>query len=85
MKRIGESANILRGAWMIGVAVLTLLIAVSSGFADEGGKPRSPTRSTHMKVSGVVSKVESGLTTVKTPWGSMTIASKVTPKNLASR
>jgi hypothetical protein len=35
-----------------------------------------------MKVSGVVSKVQSGLTTVKTSWGSMTIASSVTPKNL---
>ena len=35
-----------------------------------------------MKVSGVVSKVQSGLTTVKTSWGSMTIASTFTPKHL---
>ena len=79
MKRIGESANILRGAWMIGVAVLTLLIAVSSGFADEGTQQGT---GTHMKVSGVVSKVQSGLTTVKTSWGSMTIASTFTPMHL---
>ncbi len=79
MKRIGASANILRGAWMIGVAVLTLLIAVSSGFADEETKQGT---GTHMKVSGVVSKVQSGLATVKTSWGSMTIASTFTPKHL---
>jgi hypothetical protein len=66
---------------VLGSMVLSLLMLAPYGFADEGGKPVA--QATHMKVSGVVSKVESGLTTVKTPWGSMTIASKVTPKNLA--
>jgi len=60
---------------------LSLLMLAPYGFADEGAK--HGTRATHMKVNGVVSKVQSGLTTVKTSWGSMTIASTVTPKNLA--
>lgn len=41
-----------------------------------------PPHVTHMKVSGVVSKVQSWLTTIKTSWGSMTIASNVAPKHL---
>ncbi len=60
--------------------VLSLLMLAPFGFADEGGK--HGISATHMKVKGVVSKVQSGLTTVKTPWGSMTIASTLTPKNL---
>ena len=71
----------MRKTMVLGSMVLGLLLLAPYGFADEGGK--HGTRSTHMKVSGVVSKVESGLTTVKTSWGSMTIASTVTPKNLA--
>lgn len=59
--------------------VLAVMMPGSYGFADEGGVPR---KATHMKVSGVVSKIQSGLTTVKTPWGSMTIASSVTPQGL---
>lgn len=70
----------MRKMMILGSMVLSLLILAPYGFADEGGKPG--TRTTHMKVSGVVSKVQSGLTTVKTSWGSMTIASTVTPKNL---
>ena len=35
------------------------------GFTAEGGGRSA----THMKVRGVVSKVQSGITTVKTPWG----------------
>ncbi|MCS6289568.1 MAG: hypothetical protein H8K10_11375 [Nitrospira sp.] len=35
-----------------------------------------------MKVSGVMPNVQSGITTVKTPWGTMKIASPLTPKNL---
>jgi uncharacterized protein YuzE len=65
---------------VLGSVVLGLLMLVPYGFADEGGKPA--TKSTQMRVNGVVSKVQSGLTTVKTSWGSMTIASSVTPKNL---
>lgn len=60
--------------------VLSLLMLAPYGFADEGGK--HGISATHMKVNGVVSKVQSGLTTVKTSWGSMTIASTLTPKNL---
>lgn len=64
---------------MLGSMVLSLSILVPYGFADEGTTQGS---GTHMKVSGVVSKVQSGLTTVKTSWGSMTIASTFTPKHL---
>jgi uncharacterized protein YuzE len=64
---------------VLGVVVMSLLTAAPHGFAQEGGQPR---KATHMKVSGVVSKVQSGLVTVKTSWGSMTVASSVTPKGL---
>jgi len=58
---------------------LSLLMVAPYGFADEGTKQGPGTR---MKVSGVVSKVQSGRTTIKTPWGSMTIASAAGLKNL---
>lgn len=64
---------------LIGVMGWMLVAAAPYGFADEGAQPR---RASHMKVSGVVSKVQSGLVTVKTPWGSMTVASSVSPKGL---
>ncbi|BFU94404.1 MAG: conserved protein of unknown function [Nitrospira sp.] len=64
---------------VLGVVMVSLLTAAPQGFAQEGGQPR---KATHMKVSGVVSKVQSGLVTVKTSWGSMTVASSVTPKGL---
>ncbi|MDE3039800.1 MAG: hypothetical protein KGJ82_04400 [Nitrospirota bacterium] len=70
----------MRKTMVLGSMVLSLLMPASYGFADEGGKPG--TMATHMKVSGVVSKVESGLTTVKTPWGHMVISSATAPKNL---
>ena len=70
----------MRKMMIFGSMVLSLLGLAPYGFADEGGKPE--TKSTHMKVNGVISKVQSGLTTVKTTWGSMTIASSATPKNL---
>lgn len=60
--------------------VAILAITGPSGFADQGGK--AVARSSHMHVNGVVSKVESGLTTVKTSWGTMRISSAVTPKGL---
>lgn len=69
----------MRKTTVLGAMVLSLVMLASQGFADEGGQHR---KATHMKVDGVVSKVESGLTTVKTSWGSMTIASKVTPTKL---
>lgn len=63
---------------MLGSMVLSVSMAVPYGFAAEGGTKKA----THMKVSGVVSSVQSGITTVKTPWGTMKIASTLTPKNL---
>lgn len=63
---------------IFGSMVLSLSMAVPYGFAAEGGGKKA----THMKVSGVVSNVQSGITTVKTPWGTMKIASTLTPKNL---
>jgi len=63
----------------LGLIVFSLLILTPNGFADEGGKHEKATR---MKVNGVVSMVQSGRTTIKTPWGSMTIASAAGPKNL---
>ncbi|HSL02474.1 MAG TPA: hypothetical protein VK901_02910 [Nitrospiraceae bacterium] len=64
---------------VLGSMVLSLLLLAPYGFADEGTTQGT---GTHMKVNGVVSKVQSGLTTVKTSWGSMTIASTFTPKHL---
>lgn len=60
--------------------VLSVLMMGSYGFADEGGM--HGVASTHMKVSGVVSKVQSGIITVKTSWGSMRIASSDVLKNV---
>ena len=64
---------------VLGSMLLSLSILVPYGFADEGGTQAT---GTHIKVSGVVSKVQSGLTTIKTSWGSMTIASTFTPMHL---
>ena len=54
----------MRKMMIFGSMVLSLLGLTPYGFADEGEKPA--TQSTQMKVNGVVSKVQSGLTTVKT-------------------
>lgn len=64
---------------VLGSMLLSLSILVPYGFADEGG---TQARGTHMKVSGVVSKVQSGLATVKTSWGSMTITSSTGSQKL---
>ncbi|MDN5941794.1 MAG: hypothetical protein L0H94_07930 [Nitrospira sp.] len=50
---------------------LSLLLFAPYGFADEEVNQGAATQ---MKVSGVVSKVQSGLVTVKTSWGSMTFS-----------
>ena len=60
--------------------VLSVLMIGTYGFADEGGKPAR--QATRKIVDGVVSKVQSGPTTVKTSWGSMTIASSTWPQRL---
>jgi hypothetical protein len=52
---------------------LSMLMVAPNGFADKGGKHG---KETHMKVSGVVSKVQSGPVTVKTSWGQMVISSE---------
>ncbi|MBC7840604.1 MAG: hypothetical protein H7Y39_18500 [Nitrospiraceae bacterium] len=70
----------MRKMMIFGSIVLSLLGLGPYGFADEGEKPA--TKSTQMKVNGVVSKVQSGLTTVKTSWGTMTFASTFTPNLL---
>ena len=64
---------------VLGLMFLSLLFLAPYGFADEGTTQGT---GTHMKVSGVVSKVQSGLATVKTSWGSMTIASSFTAEDL---
>ena len=67
-----------RTMMVLGSLVLSVSVGAASGFAAEGGGKSA----THMKVSGVVSAVQSGITTVKTPWGTMKIASTLTPRNL---
>lgn len=59
--------------------VFNLMHMASGGYAADVAPPHNATQ---LKVSGVVAKVQSGLTTIKTSWGSMTIASNVVPKNL---
>jgi hypothetical protein len=72
-------------AGIVGSVVLGAVMVVPQGFADQGGAHGpggTHGRGTHMKVSGVVSKVQSDLITVKTPWGQMRITSSTAPKNL---
>ncbi|MGE3151250.1 MAG: hypothetical protein AB7G48_01370 [Nitrospiraceae bacterium] len=64
-----------------GAMMLSLLLAASPVLADEGGK-HSHGPGTHMKVSGEVTAIQSGLITIKTPWGQMRVASNTAPKNL---
>ena len=58
-------------AAVVGSIVLSVGVLVVNGFADQGGHGAGETHGggTHMKVSGVVSKIQSDLITVKTPWG----------------
>lgn len=71
--------RLMRKITVLGSIVLSVLILSALGFADEGEQHR---KGTHMKVSGVVSKVQSGLVTVKTPWGTMTFTSATGPQKL---
>lgn len=66
------------------VTILLLALAVPTypAIADQSGA-HSHRRATHMNVVGVVSKMESGLTTVRTPWGSMSLSTALTPKPLS--
>ena len=69
----------MRRMMALGVMIVSLVTAAPQSFADQGEQPR---KATHMKVSGVVSKVQPGHTTVKTPWGSMTFSTSTGPNNL---
>lgn len=64
-----------------GAVALAIVLAASPGLTDEGGTHTHGSK-THMKVSGVVSKVQEDLVTVKTPWGQLRISSATAPKNL---
>lgn len=70
----------MRKTMILGSMALGLLVAASYGAADEGGT--TARSATHMKVNGVVSKVQPGHTTVKTSWGSMTFSTSTGPNNL---
>ncbi len=72
----------MRKMMVLGSMVLSLLMLASYGFADEGGSHSHAKGGTHMKVSGVVSKVEPKYITVKTTWGSLRITSDASPKAL---
>jgi len=67
-----------RNLILAGALVMGLFLA-PYGFADEG---HSQGAATHMKVSGVVAKVQATHVVIKTPWGQMKIASQVLPKGL---
>lgn len=69
----------MRKMLVCGSMVFGLMIVGTVGFADEGG---THGKGTHMKVDGVVSKVQSDQVTVKTSWGQMVISSATAPKNL---
>ena len=69
----------MRKMMILGSIMLGVLMLAPYGFAEEGDKHGKETR---MKVSGVVSKVQSSHVTIKTPWGQMTISSTAGPQNL---
>jgi hypothetical protein len=66
---------------MFSSIAVSLFLFSTSAYADKGGGAHSH-QGTHMKVSGVVSKIQSDLITIKTPWGQMRISSSTAPKNL---
>ncbi len=68
------SRNLILLGWLAMCLLLT-----PYGFADEG---HSQGAATHMKVSGVVAKVQATHVVIKTPWGQMKIAAQVLPKGL---
>jgi hypothetical protein len=63
-----------------GLLILGLAILATPVSAEDPGK--SARKATHMKVSGVISKVQGDVVTVKAPWGHMVISSATAPKNL---
>ena len=73
-RRGSASRNLI----LLGALVMGLFLT-PYGFADEG---HSQGAATHMKVSGVVAKLQATHVVVKTPWGQMKIAAQVLPKGL---
>jgi uncharacterized protein YacL (UPF0231 family) len=69
---------LLRNLILLGSIALSLL-CVPYGFADES---QSQGAATHMKVNGVVTKVQATHVDIKTHWGQMKIAAQVLPKGL---
>ncbi len=67
-----------RNLILIGSIVLSVFFA-PYGFADEGHDQGA---ATHMKISGVIAKVQATHVDIKTPWGQMIIASEVLPQGL---
>lgn len=65
-------------AYVTGCLGIVLCLAVPV-WADEAVHPEV---GTHMKVSGVVSQVKSGLVFAKTPWGQVTFTAGTAPKNI---
>lgn len=70
----------MRKMMVLGSILLSGLMSAPYGIAAEGGATAK--NATHMKVSGVVSKIQTDLITVKTPWGQLKISSATAPKNL---
>ena len=76
----GATSGGRRTRTLVGSITLALAMMLAPYAAADQAGPHA--KRTHMNVSGVVSKVQSGVVTVKTSWGSMTIASNNTPKDL---
>ncbi len=74
----------LREHTVLYATLFTLVLAAHPYLvsANDSGT-HSHRRATHINVVGVVSKMESGLTTVRTPWGSMSMSTALTPKPLS--
>jgi hypothetical protein len=66
---------------MVVSAMVLAVLSATPVCADEGAT--HSITSTHMKVNGVIAREESGITTVNVPWGTIRIASSVSPKGLA--
>lgn len=69
----------MRKLMVLGSMILSVMMLAPYVSADQGG---AHGKGTHMKVSGVVSKVEPKYITVKTTWGSLIITSDTSSKHL---
>lgn len=78
LRRVGSRKPFVEIA---GAVLCGLVLTASPVLADAGGA-HSHGPGTHMKVSGEVTAIQSGLVTIKTPWGQMRVASNTAPKNL---